>query len=567
MDATVLERRNTVVPYPIPDAALDDRLGWIGTAGSGKTYNAGSAVERLLGSGARVVIVDPLDVWWGLRLTGDGKPSRFNLPIFGGEHGDLPLNEHAGKLIGETVANMAESCIVSLGGLPTKAAEQRFMLAFLESLYRHTSGNSVHVVFDEADLWAPQNAGKEGGNGPKLQALMEQIVRRGRIKGFIPWLITQRPAVLSKDVLSQVDGLVAFKLTASQDRAALGLWIEGQADREEGKRILGSLPTMQRGQGIVWVPGRGVLDTVAFPLKRTFDSSRTPTRGEVVEKRELKPLDLDKLKGKLASLEEEQKASDPRALKAEVARLTRELAKAEKVKAAPPQIVHANADEIEVAREEGRQEGYVAGVQAAADAVAALGGKQGKRKALPFAVDYQHAQAGAPQPRLAVADRSPQPTGGPAQRILNALAWWKVLGHDRPLNEQVSFIAGYTHGSGGYNSPRGALKSAGLVDYPEPGRVSLTEAGEEQAETPDAPPTGEELRRRVLGKLAGPQQRILSVLIEAYPEAVSNEECAAKAGYTHGSGGYNNPRGNLKTLNIIGYPSPGFVRASDWLFP
>jgi hypothetical protein len=40
----------------------------------------------------------------GLRLTADGKPSRFTLPIFGGEHGDLPLNENAGKLIGETVA-------------------------------------------------------------------------------------------------------------------------------------------------------------------------------------------------------------------------------------------------------------------------------------------------------------------------------------------------------------------------------------------------------------------------------------------------------------------------------
>lgn len=114
---------------------------------------------------------------------------------------------------------------------------------------------------------------------------------------------------------------------------------------------------------------------------------------------------------------------------------------------------------------------------------------------------------------------------------------------------------------------RGSLKSAGLIDYPEPGRVALTEAGEAQAEAPDAPPSGEELRRRVLGKLAGPQQRILSVLIEAYPESVSNEECAAKAGYAHGSGGYNNPRGNLKTLNIISYPSPGYVRASDWLFP
>lgn len=37
--------------HPIPLAALDDRLGFVGTAGSGKTYNAGSAIERVLGSG------------------------------------------------------------------------------------------------------------------------------------------------------------------------------------------------------------------------------------------------------------------------------------------------------------------------------------------------------------------------------------------------------------------------------------------------------------------------------------------------------------------------------------
>jgi hypothetical protein len=40
------------------------------------------------------------------------------------------------------------------------------------------------------------------------------------------------------------------------------------------------------------------------------------------------------------------------------------------------------------------------------------------------------------------------------------------------------------------------------------------------------------LRRRVLGKLAGPQQRILSVLIDAYPAALTNEECAGRAGYS-----------------------------------
>ena len=109
--------------HPIPNAALDDRLGFIGTSGSGKTYNAGGAVERLLHKKARIVIVDPLGVWWGLRLLADGKKqSPYNVVIFGGWHGDLPLNEHAGALIGETAATMAESCIVDLSQLGTKSS-------------------------------------------------------------------------------------------------------------------------------------------------------------------------------------------------------------------------------------------------------------------------------------------------------------------------------------------------------------------------------------------------------------------------------------------------------------
>lgn len=544
------------VSYPIPDAALDDRLAFIGTSGSGKTYNAGSAIEKIIASGSRAVIVDPLGVWWGLRLTAEGQPSRFNVPIFGGEHGDLPLNENAGKLIGETVAGMAESCIVDLSSLATKEAERRFMLSFLESWYRNTSGNPVHAIFDEADMWAPQQTGK--GAGPQLQALMEQIVRRGRVKGFIPWLITQRPAVLSKDVLSQADGIVTFKLTSSQDRKAVGDWVKGQADEGQWDRIWASLPTMNQGEGVVWVPARGILQTAKFPLKVTFDSSRAPRRGEKREVRDLKPLDLDSLKSRLAKIEDEAKANDPRALKAEVARLSRELTKAQKAIASPPkpEVVHANADEIAKAREEGRQQGVADGLALARDALARLS---------PGGFVPGRSRPASPPP--AAVPREPAPTGGPGQRILNSLAWWEVLGHDSPLNEQIAFIAGYSHTSTGYTNPRGALKTSGLVEYPQPGRVALTEAGREQAAAPDAPPTGEELRRRVLGKLAGPQQRILSVLIDAYPEALTNEECAARAGYSPSSTGYTNPRGNLKTLNLASYPAPGQVRAADWLFP
>jgi addiction module HigA family antidote len=36
----------TINTYPIPDVALDDRLGWVGTSGSGKTYNAALGISR-----------------------------------------------------------------------------------------------------------------------------------------------------------------------------------------------------------------------------------------------------------------------------------------------------------------------------------------------------------------------------------------------------------------------------------------------------------------------------------------------------------------------------------------
>jgi len=66
------------------------------------------------------------------------------------------------------------------------------------------------------------------------------------------------------------------KLIFSQDRAAVGRWIEGQADWVEGQRILCALPQLRRGEGWIWTPGNGVLARVAFPRILTLDSSQMP---------------------------------------------------------------------------------------------------------------------------------------------------------------------------------------------------------------------------------------------------------------------------------------------------
>jgi len=77
---------------------------------------------------------------------------------------------------------------------------------------------------------------------------------------------------------------------------------EGQADREEGKRILADLPRMQRGEGYIWSPGREVLQRVRFPAIRTFDSSRAPARGErIATPRALAQVDLTAIMAGLES--------------------------------------------------------------------------------------------------------------------------------------------------------------------------------------------------------------------------------------------------------------------------
>ncbi len=281
----------------LPASALDERLAIVGTSGSGKTYAAKGLLERVMDDGGRVCVVDPLGVWWGLGKGADGAAPPFPVVVFGGSHADAPLAPGMAAALGRLVGTQPIACVVDVSDLGSPAARRSFMTAFTAALYEANT-EPLHLVLDEADLWAPQRVQPDGLD---LLGRVEEIVRRGRVRGFVPWLITQRPAVLHKDVLSQADILVSMKLTSSQDREAIGRWINGQAERAEGRRILGALPRLARGEGWVWAPGNEVLARVSFPSIRTLDSSQTPRR-EVLAgtPRLLAPLDLSAIREMLA---------------------------------------------------------------------------------------------------------------------------------------------------------------------------------------------------------------------------------------------------------------------------
>lgn len=597
--------------HPIPSAALDDRLGFLGTSGSGKTYNAGVAVERLLKRKARAVIVDPLGVWWGLRLLADGKhASPYNVVIFGGARGDLPLTEHAGALIGETAATMSESCIIDLRELGSKSAERRFMTAFLDTIYRKASGEPFHLVVDEADLFAPQ---KPAGGDETLLGHMENIVRRGRVKGFIPWLISQRPAVLNKNVLSQVDGLIAFKLTSSQDRDALDSWIEGQADKAQGKSIKDALPAMEIGQGIVWLPGRGVLATARFPQKETFDSSRTPKRGEQAKRTAaLKPLDLGSLKGQLAAVEAEAKANDPKKLRAEIAALNAQKANLEKqIAAEVGKKPVADKDALEAAEKKGFEQARKklenaskrALIKAKREALTTVAGELKKfaniiaealtnfeveDRALAIEFTLPPAAAASPRPVPSVQPQTPSRAKaatpiaatrqaapidasgvtltGPQQTLLRALAWWKAMGHDEPSRPQVAAIAGWKPSGSNLKDRLSEMSRFGFVTYPRTGLVRLTEEGLAASPAPDL---GATLIESIRATLTGPQLKLFDALRELTSgiteQEVTREQLAERVGWEPGGSNLKDRLSELSRLELVTYPQRGTVALQAWV--
>lgn len=277
----------------------------VGRTGSGKSYTAKGMIESDLCDGMRVCVIDPTGVWWGLRLTADGKGPAFPVVIFGGDHADVPLSPAQGERLGELVAvGTVPQSVIDISEMSGNQ-QTSFLTAFLEALYAKNRAPLI-LVMDEADVMAPQNPMPEQR---RMQGAVNKIVRRGRVKGFRPIMITQRPAVLDKSVLSQIDTLIAMRLTSPQDRKAIDDWVKGNADADQARAVLDSLASLDRGEGWFWAPADDRLSRQTFPAITTFDSGRTPEPGEAV--RQVTPLTITDLDGIRTALQVEQVEKKP----------------------------------------------------------------------------------------------------------------------------------------------------------------------------------------------------------------------------------------------------------------
>jgi hypothetical protein len=251
---------------------------------SGKTYLAMILAEEFLrlteltGTPFPWVVIDPTGVWYGLCADTKGQPSPHEILRLGGVNGDWPLDPSQGSVAAELVVSLWPHPVV-LDISDMLPEEQHQFAADFGAKFYTINRKPVHVFVDEADEFAPQVV--DSGNKVQRRCLgvFDRLVRRGRVKGIGVTLITQRPAVISKNVLSQVDGIYVLSVSAPHDLEAIETWMKPSISASDRDLCLKALPTLIRGEVFLVQANlkAGALVKFSTRKKTTFDSSRTPT--------------------------------------------------------------------------------------------------------------------------------------------------------------------------------------------------------------------------------------------------------------------------------------------------
>ena len=596
----------------------------------GKSYLAQKIAERLLAAKQQVVVIDLTSVWWGLRSSADGKSPGYPITIFGGRHGDVPLEATAGEMVANAIVSDRFSAVLDVR-LLKKGQRIRFIADFLEALYDKNT-TAMHLFMDEADAYIPQRSFSP--EEARALGAADELVRRGGSGGIGVTMITQRAAVLNKNVLSQVDTLSILRTNHPKDIDSVEDWMEHHTtDRKLIDDITSSLSSLPRGDAWYLDPEHKVFKRISVSPKETYDSGRTPKVGEQVKPpKVLAKVDLERLGANIKSTVEQAKANDPKALKARVAELEKQLVKetdaAQRAIAAGSKIIaskptrtidkpiikDAQLKRIEAAISRGDELADGIGKAAiAAEEKLDAATDRAEQIAVKITAELEKLRetmkaftAPPPTPPTSNPGRAralgdaygkalPKETGDwntksapkvnghgliksvetgglkclkPAHlRILSAIAWWESIGVSDPDIVGIAFVAGASPKSSAFVNNRSRLHAAGYITYPSSKRASLTELGRETAPPPQIPSTNAALHDAILKMVTPAHGRMLRALIETYPNEISLEDFAERSGASPTSSAFVNNRSWLRARGLAMYPQSGFVRATELLFP
>jgi hypothetical protein len=295
METTALKLAEDLPSLPID--AVTQKFAWLGTSGSGKTYGSTKLAELMLNIGAQIVVLDPVGVWYGLRLGGPG----YKIAVFGGLHGDLPIDDSYGTRLADLIVDKNISAILDVSQFESDEERDRFATDFMTRFFfrKKELRSAVHIFVEECQEFVPQEMVNK-----RMVAAFNRLIKIGRNFGIGVSLVSQRPQEVNKKVLNLCETLFAFRTVGRLDRAQIEGWVSSKGYAENLDEML---PTLQTGSPHVWSPSwLGVSKVVRILPKVTRDVSETPKVGVAPTGHEsLPPINLEDLRASLKELEPE----------------------------------------------------------------------------------------------------------------------------------------------------------------------------------------------------------------------------------------------------------------------
>ena len=540
----------------LPLEAVTSTFGLLAVRGAGKSNAARVMAEEMFAARLPFVYIDPVGSAYGLRSGRDGKPGGgLPIPIFGGKHGDVPLERGAGELIADLIVERRLSCVVDVSELDSEADKKAFLLAFARRLYKRNQ-DPLHLFLEECDDYIPQ---KPMRDETQLLRAWENIVRRGRARGIGCTIITQRSAAVNKMVLTQVETLFVLRTTGPQDIAAIEAWTKYH---QVGSDLLKSLAGLADGESWAWSPHFLKTPATRFRFRRcdTFDSGATPKNVRSKDARKpatLADVDLEDLKGRIADTVERAKENDPRVLKARIAELEKQLrAKTstiiEKKQPKPifdrsgfKKIEDAFGDEINAIRDLTQK--LAARIDSAETRIATP--MHGFKKICEAEADARRERETIipPSPNTLPSQPLPKIVSGGIQpmerKVLAALKKHGTLSLD-----QVKILIA-CQSTGSMRNVTTSLRNKGFVVGMNDAMQITATGSVEAGDVEKLPGEGKALFEYWMKQLTPLEGNMLSVWVKAHPKPVALDSVAQAVGTTLGSA--RNVATKLRTIGII----------------
>jgi len=247
------------VTLPVVEV-LTGRAFLTGKSGAGKSNSASVVAEELLDRGFPLLIVDTDGEYWGL------KEEYEILHVGADEECDLQVSsEHAPKLA-ELALEDNVPIILDVSGFLDEDEGDALVRETARELFQREKKlkKPFLMLVEEIHEYIP-----EGGGLDDTGKMLIRVAKRGRKRGLGLAGMSQRPADVKKDFITQCDWLLWHRLTWENDTKVVR--------RVVGKEYADAVQDLEDGEAFLMADFlEADVQRVQVRRKRTFDAGATP---------------------------------------------------------------------------------------------------------------------------------------------------------------------------------------------------------------------------------------------------------------------------------------------------